>query len=168
MRRTLILACGLVMVLVAIPAAESHLLWHHDAKNDAEYDDIVAVRMSTFRHDGIKILRANVTFAYHDEIDDCCNAVRVLFDSRGDASPDYMYVQFFDIGSGGAYYEALRRVGEGMVKARFSRSWCDPDITCAGFPVSFKLGLLHPTRHIRWYVKTFSGDRVPDRGWFEH
>lgn len=169
MRRGLTLLCIVSIWLGVGPVAEGNLLWHPDARNDARSDDLTGVRLSTHRREGIKLLRVNADLWVHDdELDRCCDRVTFVFDSRGDEAPDYLLTQATDGASGGLYEAALTRVGEGPVKARFRRSRdCREGYYCPAFPVRFKIGLLHPTKHIRWYVET-GEDRAPDVGWFEH
>jgi hypothetical protein len=161
------LACALVVGLTLAPTAEGHLLWHPDPKGDATVDDLVGVRSSTYRHDGVKMLRINVDLWVHDDLDACCDMVRVVFDTRGDAAADYALSQSTDQASGGVIFAELVRIGEGPVDVLLRRGADCGDVFCPAFPVRFKLGVLHPTKHIRWYVAT-GHDRAPDVGWFAH
>ena len=167
MRRTITLLCVLVAFLLTVPMAQGHLRWHRDPKNDAEVDDLIGVRLATFRDDaGVKMLKANAEFGPPlDELDECCYDVSFVFDSRGDGRRDYVLFMYWDRASASSAY--LRRVGGRVLDADIGYAPCDPDVTCELLPVHFAMRYLHPTRHIRWYVKTPT-DRAPDEGWFEH
>lgn len=167
MRRALVPVFALLVGLAVIPVADGHLLWHHDPRGDADIDDLIGVHVSSYRRDGVKMLKLTADLASSDPADSCCYTVSFVFDSRGDGDADFVYSLSYDGASGGIYAESLRTAEGDQIAARFIRACTEDDGSCPGLPVRFKTGLLHPTRHIRWYVTT-NGDRAPAAGWFEH
>jgi hypothetical protein len=169
MRRAFVATAALLVFVSSAPAAGAHFLWHPDARHDVPTPDLagdlVGVRLSTFRHAGVKMLRAKADFAdaksdYH---------VAFLFDSRGGPRADYKLVVSWDRASGGIYAMGLVRLSD--------HSAVDVTLHPSGkavlrLPVWFEMGALHRTRHIRWRVVTWFGgtryDLAPDAGWFTH
>jgi hypothetical protein len=168
MRRALVAIA--TMIALTLPAAptRAHFLWHPDPVGDTPTPDLAGdltgVRLSTFRVDGVKMLRANADLAgarsdYH---------VVFLFDSRGGDRADYKLRVSWDIASGGIYDEELIRLSD--------REPVEIQIFESGkallrLPVWFEMDALHRTKHIRWRVVTWFGqpyDRAPDAGWFAH
>jgi hypothetical protein len=169
MRRAFVTTIALLALVLASSSAEAHLLWHPDARHDTPTPDLAGdltgVRLSTFRHARVKMLRANADLAdakadYH---------VVFLFDSRGGRRADYKLRVAWDRASGGIYAMSLVRLSD--------RSTVDVTLHPSGkavlkLPVWFEMGALHRTRHIRWRVVTRFGDtrydQAPDAGWFTH
>jgi hypothetical protein len=168
MRRALVAIAAAIALTLPTAPTQAHFLWHPDPVGDTPTPDLAGdltgVRLSTFRDDGVKMLRANADLAgprtdYH---------VVFLFDSRGGERADYKLRVSWDIASGGIYDLKLVRLSD--------REPVDVRISTSGkallrLPVWFEMSALHRTKHVRWRVITWFGmryDQAPDAGWFAH